>query len=142
MTREEAIKILHPATSREALLPYAYDQPRRLAVITEAMRMGAEALREVPKFEPGKLVWVVERDEEGNAYGPAGYVFLAQVAHAAIVTPQINGVKDLSCNVDWHIRETCFSQATDGLSVFPIKDCYETNDAAKAAKTAEEEAST
>ena len=44
MTREEAIKILHPETSREALLPYAYDQARRLAMVTEAMRMGAEAL--------------------------------------------------------------------------------------------------
>lgn len=90
-----------------------------------------------PKFEPGQLVWVIERDEEGNAYGPSGYVFLAEVAHAAIVTPQINGRKDLDYNVDWHIRETRFSQATDGLSVFLLKDCYGDNDAAKAALAAD-----
>lgn len=45
MTKEEAIKILDPETSREALLPYAFNLPKRLAVVTEAMRMGAESLR-------------------------------------------------------------------------------------------------
>ena len=40
MTNEEAARILDPATSAEALRPYA------LAVVEEACRMGAEALRE------------------------------------------------------------------------------------------------
>lgn len=45
MTKAEAARILDPATSREALLPYAYDGPRRLEVVNEACRIAAEALR-------------------------------------------------------------------------------------------------
>ena len=45
MTNEEAARILDPATSAEALQPYALDCVMRLAVVEEACRMGAEALR-------------------------------------------------------------------------------------------------
>ena len=45
MTNEEAPRILDPATSAEALRPYALDCVMRLAVVEEARRMGAEALR-------------------------------------------------------------------------------------------------
>ena len=45
MTNEEAARILDPATSAEALRPYALDCVMRLAVVEEACRMGAEALR-------------------------------------------------------------------------------------------------
>lgn len=83
-------------------------------------------------FDAGQLIWIVERDEEGNPYRSTGYVFLAQVMCAAIVTPRINGVDDLGYTVNWHIKETCFNQDTN-LLVFPIQDCYGTRDAAKAA---------
>lgn len=46
MTRAEAARILDPETSREALLLYAEDCQLRWAVVNEACRMGAEALRE------------------------------------------------------------------------------------------------
>lgn len=46
MTNEEAARILDPATSAEALRPYELDCVMRLAVVEEACRMGAEALRE------------------------------------------------------------------------------------------------
>ena len=45
MTKEEAARILDPATSAEALRPYALDCVMRLAVVEEACRMGAEALK-------------------------------------------------------------------------------------------------
>lgn len=45
MTNEEAARILDPATSAEALRPYELDCVMRLAVVEEACRMGAEALR-------------------------------------------------------------------------------------------------
>lgn len=45
MTNEEAARILNPATSAEALRPYALDCVMRMAVVEEACRMGAEALR-------------------------------------------------------------------------------------------------
>ena len=46
MTNEEAAQILDPATSAEALRPYAPDCVMRMTVVEEACRMGAEALRE------------------------------------------------------------------------------------------------
>ena len=45
MTTEEAARILDPGTSAEALRPYALDCVMRMAVVEEACRMGAEALR-------------------------------------------------------------------------------------------------
>lgn len=45
MTNEEAARILDPATSAETLQPYALDCVMRMAVVEEACRMGAEALR-------------------------------------------------------------------------------------------------
>ena len=45
MTNEEAARILNPATAAEALRPYALDCVMRMAVVEEACRMGAEALR-------------------------------------------------------------------------------------------------
>ena len=45
MTNEEAARILDPATSAEALRPYALDCVMRMAVVEEACRMGAEVLK-------------------------------------------------------------------------------------------------
>lgn len=45
MTKEEAARILDPATSAEALRPYALDCVMRMAVVEEACRMGAEVLK-------------------------------------------------------------------------------------------------
>ena len=45
MTNEEAARILDPATSAEALRPFALDCVMRLVVIEKACRVGAEALR-------------------------------------------------------------------------------------------------
>ena len=46
MTTEEAARILDPATSAEALRPYALDCVMRMAVVEEACRMDEETLRE------------------------------------------------------------------------------------------------
>ena len=39
MTIKEAIRILDPETSKEALLPYAYDSYQRRKVVDEACRL-------------------------------------------------------------------------------------------------------
>ena len=52
MTNEEAARILDPDTSREALRPYALDCVARMAVVEEACRLGAAALRERPEWIP------------------------------------------------------------------------------------------
>lgn len=45
MTNQEAERILNPATSREALLPYALDCQHRMALLDEACRVACAALR-------------------------------------------------------------------------------------------------
>lgn len=45
MTNEEAARILDPATSAEALRPYALDCVMWMAVVEEACLISAEALR-------------------------------------------------------------------------------------------------
>lgn len=45
MTYEEAARILDPETSREALLPYAYDQQYQQMLLRDACRLAAEMLR-------------------------------------------------------------------------------------------------
>ncbi len=45
MTIKEAIRILDPETSKEALLPYAYDSYQRRKVVDEACRIAVDELR-------------------------------------------------------------------------------------------------
>lgn len=88
------------------------------------------------KFTPGEEVWIVERDEDGNACEVSGYVFLAEVAGAVILTPYINDLEDLEDLLDYHIEETATNYDTD-LAVFPTADCYTDQEAAEAALKAE-----
>lgn len=87
-------------------------------------------------FTPGEEVWVVGRDEGGYACEFSGYVFLAEVADAVILTPYINDLEDLEDLMDYHICETRDNYDTD-LAVFPAFDCYHTKGAAEAALKAE-----
>ena len=47
MTYEEAARLIDPATSREALLPYAYDPQYQQMLLRDACQMAAEVLRGV-----------------------------------------------------------------------------------------------
>ena len=89
------------------------------------------------KFTPGMPVWVVARDEDGNACESSGYVFLAKVGHAVILTPRIYGLEDLEELLDYHIEETR-NESELPLAVFPVSDCYINKEAAKEALLAEE----
>jgi hypothetical protein len=88
------------------------------------------------KFTPGAEVWVVGRTGGGTACDVSGYVFLAEVAHAVIVTPYIDDLEDLEELLDYHIEETADNYDTD-LAVLPAADCYTDKDAAHAALRAE-----
>ncbi len=54
MTIKEAIRILDPETSKEALLPYAYDSHQRRKVVDEACRIAVDELR--------KQQWISVKD--------------------------------------------------------------------------------
>ncbi len=54
MTIKEAIRILDPESSKEALLPYAYDSYQRRKVVDEACRVAVDELR--------KQQWISVKD--------------------------------------------------------------------------------
>ncbi len=87
---------------------------------------------------PGEEVWVVERDEDGNACEYSGYVFLAEVAGAVILTSYINDLEDLEDLLEYHIEQTAEDYDTH-LAVFPASDCYTSREEAKNALATEKE---
>lgn len=90
------------------------------------------------KFNPGEKVWIVERDEDGNATDTAGYIFLAEVADTAIVTPRIHGCDGLEATMAYYVEDT--RQGFElGLACFPMGDCYIFRCEAEEALTAETE---
>lgn len=80
-------------------------------------------------FEPGQEVWIVERDEDGDAFDVSGYVFLAEVAGYAILSPYVNDHGDLEYLLDYHRRETDMDYDAD-LPVVFLSDCYPSRAAA------------
>lgn len=93
------------------------------------------------KLNPGEDVWIVERDEDGNACEMSGYMFLAEVADAVIVTSYIYDLESLEDTIAYHIEQTAEDYDTH-LAVFPAADCYADREEAEAAlntETSEEE---
>lgn len=74
-------------------------------------------------FEPGQPVWIIERDEDGEPCGVSGYVFLAEVADCAILSPYVNNHEDLKYLLDYHRRETNADFDAD-LPVVLLSDCF------------------
>ena len=91
------------------------------------------------KFTPGQTVYVIERDECGNPADISGFMFLAASGHAAIVTPFINDLEELEETLEYLVVETAENYDCD-LSVFPLEDCYATEEDAEAIKAEEENA--
>lgn len=77
----------------------------------------------ITKCNPGTTVWLVERDENGDAVEVSGFLFLAQVAGAVIVTPRVYGRETLDSVMEYHIEETMINEETQ-LHVYPAADCY------------------
>ena len=92
----------------------------------------------VQKFAPGSDVWIVERDEDGEATEVSGYVFVASVSGVAIVSPSINGCSDLDFILDDFVKETARSFSGD-FSGYPISDCYASHEDAEAALRREQD---
>lgn len=81
------------------------------------------------KITPGETVWVVERDCDGYATEVTGYLFMAEVSQAVIVTSKIYGLRDFAEVLEYHMEKTREDYETD-LSVFPSEDCYSDKEAA------------
>lgn len=109
MTNEQAARILDPATSLDALAPYAQDGQMRLAVTEEACRVAAEALRpwrdagiEVPADDHDVLVLV------SGQYGNITFEHAPMLGHgwsrkAGISTSIPCGISP-ACPTGWRSR--------------------------------------
>ena len=135
----EAIERMQDAFGRGLTL--RTDARERLEIIkglsTDRLReLVAEA--ESRKFDPGREVWVVEREDD-EAVEVSGYVFVAQAGSAAIVSPYIGMSGDIEYILSEQIEQTAEGLSGD-LQVYPISDCYQTKQAAEAALKGEQDA--
>ena len=110
----------------------------------ERLRELAQADREgrcvVQKFAPGSEVWIVERDEDGEATEVSGFVFVVSVSGVAIVSSSINNCSDLDFILGDFVEETASSFSGD-FSGYPISDCYKSHEEAEAALRRERDGS-
>ena len=107
----------------------------RLKELVEADREGRCV---VQKFAPGDEVWVVERDEDGDATEVSGFIFVVSVNGVAIVSPSINDCSDIDFILSDFVEETV-SDFSGSLSGYPVSDCYKSRAEAKAALKAREQ---
>lgn len=73
--------------------------------------------------KPGREVWIVERDEDGEPECITGYVFLTQVKDYVIVAGFLNGSGDVDEILEDQAEQTLIEYNGD-LPVFPACDCY------------------
>ena len=81
----------------------------------------------------GDTIWIVERDECGNACDVSGFLFIGICNNAVIVTvTRYNHNNGIDHIIQKHIEETAEDYETY-LSVFPIDDMYLTRKEAEKA---------
>lgn len=93
-----------------------------------------EILKEKFQFEPGDIIWVVERDEYGVAWNCGKYVFVAIVNRYVIASPVYYGESDFDIILEDQAAQTTI-EGNAYLNVFSVCDCYKTKDEAKNALT-------
>lgn len=125
---------IHRLVTIEDILGDEYD----LDELREMIQAKREGLCVVQKFAPGSEVWIVERDEDGEATEVSGFVFVVSVSGVAIVSPTINDCSDLDFILSDFVEETASSFSGD-FSGYPISDCYKSHEEAQAALQGEQE---
>ena len=125
---------IHRLVTIEDILGEEYELDR-LKELVEADREGRCV---VQKFAPGSEVWIVERDEDGEATEVSGVVFVASVSGIAIVSPPINDCSDLDFILSDFVEETA-SGFSGSFSGYPIYDCYKSHEDAEAALRREQD---
>lgn len=108
------------------------------ACIADQFKNYKPQMAPAPEFTPGTQVYVIERDEDGNACEISGYVYLAKAADAVILSSRIYGLETLEETLQYHIEQTAEDYDTH-LDVFPAADCYATHPKAEMALILETE---
>ena len=127
-------KIADRLAAIEDILGDEYDLGR-LRELAQADREGRAV---VQKFAPGSEVWIVERDEDGEATEVSGVVFVVSVSGVAIVSPSSNGCSDLDFILGDFVEETA-SSFSGFFSGYAISDCYKSHEEAEAALRREQD---
>lgn len=93
---------------------------------------------EEKKFTPGADAWVIERNEDGEAFDVTGFVFLAEVRDMAIVSPTVGGSNDLD-DIMGALADCTAREEILFVLVYPMSDLYKTREEADAAFAALDE---
>lgn len=101
--------------------------PHRIGELVEADKAGRVCMTH---YKPGQKVWIVERSEDGDPDCVSGFVFVAEVCSVAIVHPFLGKCGDLDTIIRDCIDGTNVDYNCD-LVAYPIKDCYDTFEAAE-----------
>ena len=125
---------IHRLAAIEDILGDEYD----LDELAEKVQANREGRCVVQKFAPGSEVWIVERDEDGEAAEVSGFVFVVSVSGIAIVSPSINGCSDLDFILSDFVEETASNFSGDFFG-YPISDCYKSHEEAEAALRREQD---
>ena len=118
-----------PATPAEFIEQYSFKDKKEVytngAELISVFRVEQllEHYRPKTRFKPGEPIFIVERDEDGNACDVSGFLYLAEVAGAVIVTPKVYGCDSLEEIMDYHIEETAKDYDMI-MGVYPAADCY------------------
>ena len=115
---------------------YMKSTARRYGIDVSRLRELAQADREgrvvVQRFSPGQTVWVIERDEDGEAYDFSGYVFVTSLRGIALVSPKINGSSEIDVILMDQV-ESRINYADGCIEAYPADDCYLSREAAEKA---------
>lgn len=115
---------------------YMKSTARRYGIDVSRLRELAQADREgrvvVQRFSPGQTVWVIERDEDGEAYDFSGYVFVTSLRGIALVSPKINGSSEIDVILMDQV-ESRINYADGCIEAYPADDCYLSREAAEQA---------
>lgn len=103
--------------------------PDRLRELAQADREGRVV---VQRFSPGQTVWVIERDEDGEAYDLSDYVFVTSLRGIALVSPKINGSSEIDAILMDQV-ESRINYSDGCIEAYTADDCYLTREAAEKA---------
>lgn len=103
----------------EAIIDDDYDLDRLRELVEADRKIGDE-------------VWVIERDEDGEATDFSGMVFITSVSGVAFVSPTLNGSNDVDYILQDQIEQTASGFIGD-LAAYPMSDCYWSREAAESA---------
>lgn len=101
----------------------------RLRELAQADREGRVV---VQRFSPGQTVWIVERDEDDEAYDFSGYVFVTSLRGIVLVSPRINWSSEIDVILMEQIKSR-INCSGGSIEAYPADDCYLTREAAEQA---------